>query len=389
MDLKERSLELHRRAKGKLEIRGKVPLNDREDLALAYTPGVAEACLEIAGNPDLVYEYTGKGNLIAVISDGSAVLGLGNIGPAAALPVMEGKSLLFKAFAGIDAIPLCVGTQNVDEIVSLVKWLEPTLGGVNLEDISAPRCFEIEGRLKEEIRIPVFHDDQHGTAVVVLAALINALRVVCKKPASARVVVNGAGAAGIAVSNLLLDAGFADVVLCDSRGIVCSERTAGMNPFKKATARRGNVRNLQGRLEDALQGADVFVGVSAGNVLNQDMVRSMGEDSIVLALANPVPEILAEEAKAGGAKVVGTGRSDYPNQVNNVLAFPGILKGALEARARDINEAMKLAAARAIADLVGPQLSPEYIIPDPFDTRVAPAVARAVCEAATKAGLTG
>lgn len=388
MNLREEALALHRNKKGKLEVRSKVPLQNRRDLTLAYTPGVAEACIEIARDRDLAYEYTIKGNLIGVISDGSAVLGLGDIGPSAALPVMEGKSLLFKSFAGVDAFPLCVAAREIDEIVQLVKWLEPTLGGVNLEDISAPKCFEIERRLKKETNIPVFHDDQHGTAVVVLAALINALKLVKKDMTSIRAVISGAGAAGLATANLLLDSGVRDVVVCDSRGIIWSGRPEGMNEFKEEIARRGNIRNLKGGLREALVQADVFIGVSVGNILTRDMVATMAKDSIVIAMANPVPEIYPDEAKAGGAAVVGTGRSDFPNQVNNVLAFPGIMRGALDARARDINEAMKVAAAKAIADLISPEeLSLDYIIPDPFDRRVAPSVARAVAKAAVESGV--
>lgn len=388
MTLRDEALELHRKNKGKLEVMSKVPLRNKKDLTLAYTPGVAEACLEIAKDPASAYEYTFKGNLIAVVSDGTAVLGLGDIGPAAALPVMEGKSLLFKVFAGVDAIPLCVGTKKVDEIVQLVKWLEPTLGGVNLEDISAPRCFEIERRLKREMNIPIFHDDQHGTAVVVLAALMNALKVVGKAQNAVRVVVNGAGAAGIATSNLLLDTGIPEVVVCDSKGIVYPGRPQGMNPFKEETARRGNKRNLRGTLADAMAGADVFIGVSAPKTVTADMVKAMAEGAVVIAMANPVPEIFPDEAIAGGAKVVGTGRSDFPNQVNNILAFPGILRGALDARASDINETMKIAAARAIAGLIpASELRPDYVIADPFDKRVAPTVAREVARAAAASGV--
>jgi len=386
--LRDDALELHRRNHGKLEVASKVPLRNRQDLTLAYTPGVAEACMEIAKNPDAAYEYTLKRNLIGVVSDGTAVLGLGDIGAAGAIPVMEGKSLLFKSFAGVDAFPLCIATKEVDEIVSFVKWLEPTLGGVNLEDISAPRCFEIERRLKKETSIPIFHDDQHGTAVVVLAALINALKVVGKSHDSVKVVISGAGAAGIATANLLLDTGYPDVVVCDSKGAIYSGRPEGMNPFKEETAKRGNRRNVKGSIAEALVGADIFVGVSAPKTVTTEMVKNMAPGAIVIAMANPIPEIFPEDALAGGAKVVGTGRSDYPNQVNNVLAFPGIMRGALEARARDINEAMKIAAAKAIADLVSPQeLSAEYIIVDPFDKRVGPAVAKAVAQAAMDSGV--
>ncbi|MGE5580450.1 MAG: NAD(P)-dependent malic enzyme [Bacillota bacterium] len=388
MTLRDDALELHRRNHGKLEVRSKVPLRNRQDLTLAYTPGVAEACTEIAQNPDAAYEYTLKRNLIGVVSDGTAVLGLGDIGAAGAIPVMEGKSLLFKSFAGVDAFPLCIATKEVDEIVSFVKWLEPTLGGVNLEDISAPRCFEIERRLKAETSIPIFHDDQHGTAVVVLAALINALKVVGKSQDAVKVVISGAGAAGIATANLLIDTGYPDVVVCDSKGAVYTGRPEGMNPFKEETAKRGNKRNVKGSIAEALDGADILVGVSAPKTITTDMVKKMAPGAIVIAMANPVPEIFPEDALAGGAKVVGTGRSDYPNQVNNVLAFPGILRGALDSRASDINEAMKIAAARAIAELVSPQeLSREYIIVDPFDQRVGPAVAKAVAQAAMDSGV--
>lgn len=383
MTLRDQALELHRVNRGKLEVSSKVPLANGQDLSLAYTPGVAEACLEIVKDPQAVYEYTLKGNLVAVVSDGSAVLGLGNIGPAGALPVMEGKCLLFKGFAGVDAFPICVSAKTTDEIVQMVKWLEPTIGAVNLEDISAPRCFEIERRLKRETDIPIFHDDQHGTAVVVLAALLNALKVVGKRLESARIVVNGAGAAGIATSNLLLDSGAKDVVVCDTKGIVYDGRPEGMNSFKAEVAKKGNIREIKGTLSDALTDADVCVGLSGPNTITREMVSAMGPDSIVIAMANPTPEIYPDEAKAGGAAVVGTGRSDYPNQVNNVLAFPGILRGALDARASDINESMKTAAAKAIAGLISPhELTAEYIIPGPFDLRVGPAVARAVARAA-------
>ena len=388
MTLRDEALELHRKNHGKLEVKSKVPLRNKQDLTLAYTPGVAEACMEIAKNPDDAYQYTLKSNLIGIVSDGTAVLGLGDIGPGGALPVMEGKALLFKSFAGVDAFPLCIGTKKVDEIVSFVKWLEPTLGGVNLEDISAPRCFEIERRLKKETNIPIFHDDQHGTAVVVLSALINALKVVGKTQESVKVVLSGAGAAGIATANLLIDVGFPDVVICDSKGAVYPGRPEGMNPYKEETARRGNKRNVRGTIADALVGADILIGVSAPKTITAEMVKKMAGGAIVIAMANPVPEIFPEEAIAGGAKVVGTGRSDYPNQVNNVLAFPGILRGALDARASDINEAMKIAAAKAIAELVSPEeLSADYIIVDPFDKRVGPAVARAVAQAAIDSGV--
>ncbi len=387
MDLRARALALHRENKGKVGIRSKVELKDKDDLGLAYTPGVAEPCKEIHQDKDLVWEYTFRGNVIAVVSDGSAVLGLGNIGPEAALPVMEGKCVLFKSFAGVDAFPLCLATQDVDEIVETVKRVSPTIGGVNLEDIAAPRCFEVEERLKKETDIPIFHDDQHGTAIVVAAAMINALKVVDKKWSDIRVVVNGAGAAGMAITNLLLSMGAGDVILCDSRGAIYEGRTEGMNPYKEEISKRSN-RDRAKTLAEAVKGADAFLGVSVGGALTQDMVRTMADDAIVLAMANPVPEIYPDEAKAAGAKVVGTGRSDFPNQINNVLAFPGVFRGALDVRARDINEEMKIAAARALADLVDDsQLSPDFIITDVFDERVAPAVAAAVAQAARETGV--
>jgi malate dehydrogenase (oxaloacetate-decarboxylating) len=387
VDLRTRALALHRENKGKVGIRSKVELKDKDDLGLAYTPGVAEPCKEIHQDKDLVWEYTFRGNVIAVVSDGSAVLGLGNIGPEAALPVMEGKCVLFKSFAGVDAFPLCLATQDVDEIVETVKRVSPTIGGVNLEDIAAPRCFEVEERLKKETDIPIFHDDQHGTAIVVAAAMINALKVVDKKWSDIRVVVNGAGAAGMAITNLLLSMGAGDVILCDSRGAIYEGRTEGMNPYKEEISKRSN-RDRAKTLAEAVKGADAFLGVSVGGALTQDMVRTMADDAIVLAMANPVPEIYPDEAKAAGAKVVGTGRSDFPNQINNVLAFPGVFRGALDVRARDINEEMKIAAARALADLVDDsQLSPDFIITDVFDERVAPAVAAAVAQAARETGV--
>jgi malate dehydrogenase (oxaloacetate-decarboxylating) len=387
VDLRTRALALHRENKGKVGIRSKVELKDKDDLGLAYTPGVAEPCKEIHQDKDLVWEYTFRGNVIAVVSDGSAVLGLGNIGPEAALPVMEGKCVLFKSFAGVDAFPLCLATQDVDEIVETVKRVSPTIGGVNLEDIAAPRCFEVEERLKKETDIPIFHDDQHGTAIVVAAAMINALKVVDKKWSDIRVVVNGAGAAGMAITNLLLSMGAGDVILCDSRGAIYEDRTEGMNPYKEEISKRSN-RDRAKTLAEAVKGADAFLGVSVGGALTQDMVRTMADDAIVLAMANPVPEIYPDEAKAAGAKVVGTGRSDFPNQINNVLAFPGVFRGALDVRARDINEEMKIAAARALADLVDDsQLSPDFIITDVFDERVAPAVAAAVAQAARETGV--
>lgn len=388
MTLRDKALRLHRENHGKIEIRSKVPLSTSDDLSLAYTPGVAEACKEIAKDANMSFEYTARGNLVAVVSDGSAVLGLGDIGPYAAMPVMEGKALLFKHFGDVDAIPLCLGTKDVDRIVETIKLLEPSVGAVNLEDISAPRCFELEDRLKSETSIPIFHDDQHGTAVIVLAAIINALRFVQKRMEDARFVINGAGAAGLATSLLLLKTGATDVVLCDSRGAIYDGRADGMNPAKKSVAKVSNPRKVTGGLADALVGADVLIGLSAPGTINAAMVSCMAPGSVVLAMANPVPEIFPEEAKKGGATVVGTGRSDFPNQVNNVLAFPGILRGALDCRAKDINDEMKIAAARAIAGLVTEtELNSDYIIVDPFDNRVAPAVARAVVTAAIETGV--
>ncbi|HOP71400.1 MAG TPA: malic enzyme-like NAD(P)-binding protein [Bacillota bacterium] len=382
MDLRTRALALHRENRGKVGIVSKIELRGKDDLGLAYTPGVAEPCKEIHRDKDLVWEYTFRGNVIAVVTDGSAVLGLGNIGPEAALPVMEGKCVLFKTFANVDAFPLCLATQDTDEIVETIKRISPTIGGVNLEDIAAPRCFEIEARLKKETDIPIFHDDQHGTAIVVAGAMINALKVVDKELSDIRIVVNGAGAAGMAITNLLLNMGAGDVILCDSRGAIYEGRTEGMNPYKEEISKRSN-KDKAKTLEDALKGADAFLGVSVGGVLTQDMVRTMAKDPIVQAMANPVPEIYPDEAKAAGAKVVGTGRSDFPNQINNVLAFPGVFRGALDVRARDINEEMKIAAAHALAGLVDEsQLSPDFIITDVFDERVAPAVAKAVAQAA-------
>ena len=387
MDLRTRALALHSENKGKVGIKSKIELKNKDDLGLAYTPGVAEPCKEIHRDKDLVWEYTFKGNVIAVVTDGSAVLGLGNIGPEAALPVMEGKCVLFKTFADVDAFPLCLATQDVDEIVETIKRVSPAIGGVNLEDIAAPRCFEIEERLKKETDIPIFHDDQHGTAIVVAGAMINALKVVDKEWSDFRVVVNGAGAAGMAITNLLLSMGAGDVILCDSRGAIYEGRTEGMNPYKKEISKRSN-KDKAKTLAQALKGADAFLGVSVGGALTQDMVRTMADDAIVLAMANPVPEIYPDEAKAAGAKVVGTGRSDFPNQINNVLAFPGVFRGALDVRARDINEEMKIAAARALADLVDDsQLSPDFIITDVFDERVSPAVAAAVARAAKETGV--
>lgn len=387
MDLRTKALSLHKENRGKIAIRSKIELKDREALGLAYTPGVAEPCKEIHRDKELVWDYTFRGNIIAVVSDGSAVLGLGNIGPEAALPVMEGKCVLFKTFADVDAFPLCLGTQDVDKIVETVKLISPTIGGVNLEDISAPRCFAIEERLKKEADIPIFHDDQHGTAVVVAAAMLNAIKVVDKTLKDIRIVVNGAGAAGMAITNLLMSMGAGDVILCDSRGALYEGRSEGMNPYKENIARKTN-RDKAKSLSEALKGADAFVGVSVGGALTQDMVKSMAKDAMVMAMANPVPEIYPDEAKAAGAKVVGTGRSDFPNQINNVLAFPGIFRGALDVRASDINEEMKIAAAHALAGLVDEgKLNADFIITDVFDPRVAPTVAAAVAKAARDTGV--
>ncbi|MHB1404894.1 MAG: NAD(P)-dependent malic enzyme [Desulfitobacteriaceae bacterium] len=387
MGFREDALALHKDNKGKISVVSKVKLNSRIDLSLAYTPGVAEPCKEISLNRDLVYEYTTKGNMVAVVTDGSAVLGLGDIGPEAGLPVMEGKAVLFKSFAGVNAFPICVSSKEVADIVAAVKLIAPGFGGVNLEDISAPRCFTIEEQLKKELNIPVFHDDQHGTAVVVMAGILNALRVVEKQMDKVKVVVNGAGAAGIAVSKLFLSVGVGDLVLCDSTGAIYRGRTKGMNVYKEELASRTNT-GLNKTLEEALYGADIFIGVSVAGAVSRDMAASMAKDAIIIAMANPVPEIYPEDAKAAGAKVIGTGRSDFPNQINNVLAFPGILRGALDVRAKDINEEMKHAAAKAIASLVSEaELGPDMVIPDPFDRRVAPAVAAAVAAAAQKTGV--
>lgn len=386
--LREESLRLHRENRGKLTVQSKVPLNSARDLSLAYSPGVAEPCKEIHTDQESVYDFTMKGNLVAVVSDGTAVLGLGNIGPHAAMPVMEGKAVLFKAFAGVDAFPICIDTTEIDKIVETVKLLSPTFGGINLEDIAAPKCFIIEERLKKEVDIPVFHDDQHGTAIVTLAGLINALKVVGKKMEEIRVVANGAGAAGIAIIKLLLSVGVQDVIMCDSRGTIYEGRPYGMNPIKESIARLTNRDRVRGSLADAIRGADVFIGVSVEGAVTKEMVASMNRDPIIFAMANPVPEIMPEDAYAVGAKVVGTGRSDFPNQVNNVLAFPGIFRGALDVRARGINEEMKIAAARAIADLIDEdELRPDYVIPAPFDPRVAPNVAAAVAKAAMETGM--
>ena len=381
MDIAQESLRLHEQWQGKLETVPKMRIETREDLALAYTPGVAEPCRKIAENPSDAYKYTMKANTVAVVSDGSAVLGLGNIGPAAAMPVMEGKCALFKTFGGVNAVPLCLDTQDVDEIVETVKRLAPSFGGINLEDISAPRCFEIERRLIDELDIPVFHDDQHGTAIVVLSGVINALRLTGKQKESCRVVVNGAGSAGIAIAKLLLNYGFRNLILCDKCGIINS-RSEGINEAQRAMLATTNLNDEEGALADAMRGADIFVGVSAPGIVSADMVKSMNSDAILFAMANPTPEIFPDVARAAGARVVGTGRSDFPNQINNVVAFPGIFKGALESRAARITKQMKLAAAEALAALVSDdELSEDFIMPEPFDPRAVEAVAAAVAGA--------
>jgi malate dehydrogenase (oxaloacetate-decarboxylating) len=388
LTLREEALHMHRVNKGKLESKSKVPVANARDLSLAYSPGVAEPCKEIYDKPETVYDYTMKGNMVAVVSDGTAVLGLGNIGPEAALPVMEGKAVLFKSFAGVDAFPICLNTTDIDKIVETVKLLEPTFGGVNLEDIAAPNCFAIEERLKKETNIPVFHDDQHGTAIVTVAGLVNALKIVGKKMNEIKVVANGAGAAGIAIIKLLYSYGVRDIIMCDTKGAIYEGRPNGMNAIKDEVAKFTNRDNVQGTLAEAIKGADVFIGVSVAGALTSEMIQSMNSDPIIFAMANPVPEIMPEEAKAAGAKVIGTGRSDFPNQVNNVLAFPGIFRGALDARATHINEKMKVAAVNAIAGLIHEsELSSDYVIPGPFDPRVAPEVAAAVAKAAMETGV--
>lgn len=388
--MREDALKLHRENQGKLAVSAKVPLKNTRDLSLAYSPGVAEPCREIHKDAGKVYEYTNKGNYVAIVSDGTAVLGLGNIGAEAALPVMEGKAVLFKSFAGVDAFPVCLGTNEVEEIVRAVKLLEPTFGGINLEDIAAPACFEIEARLKEQLSIPVFHDDQHGTAIVTAAAAINALKIANKELGQIRLVINGAGAAAIAVTKLLLGMGAKDIIVCDSSSAIYRGRTHRMNPYKEEIASLSNPRNIQGNLAAAVEGCDLFIGLSVAKVLTAEMVGTMAANPIIFAMANPVPEIDPAEAKDAGALVVGTGRSDYPNQINNVLAFPGVFRGALDTRSKSINEEMKIAAAFAIASLVDSnELDAEYIIPGPFDSRVAPAVAAAVARAAMESGVAG
>ena len=385
MDYAKESLRLHAQWKGKIEVNATVPVSTKDDLSLAYTPGVAQPCLEIQKDIDKSYELTRRHNLCAVITDGSAVLGLGDIGPEAGMPVMEGKCVLFKAFGGVDAFPLCVKTKDVEEFVQTVYNISGSFGGINLEDIAAPRCFEIERKLKEKCDIPIFHDDQHGTAIITLAGLTNALKVVGKKKEDVKVVTSGAGAAAVSIVKLLLSAGFKNVTMCDRKGAIYAGRD-GLNWIKEEMAQVTNLEKKSGPLADILVGADVFIGVSAPGMVTREMVRTMGRDAIIFACANPTPEIFPDEAKAGGARVVSTGRSDYPNQINNVLAFPGVFRGTFDVRASDINEEMKMAAARALADLVGDQLSEDYIIPAAFDPRVGPAVAKAVAEAARRSG---
>lgn len=385
MNYAEESLKLHEQWKGKIEVVATVPVATKDDLSLAYTPGVAQPCLEIQRNVEKSYELTRRHNLCLVVTDGSAVLGLGDIGPEAGMPVMEGKCVLFKTFGDVDAFPLCIKSKDVDEIVNTIYLISGSFAGINLEDISAPRCFEIEQRLKEKCDIPVFHDDQHGTAIITLAGLTNALRLTGKKKENVRVIVNGAGAAAISITRLLLTAGFSDITLCDRRGAIYEGRSEGMNPVKEEMAKRTNREKKQGSLADMLIGADIFIGVSAPKTVTTEMVRTMNQDAIIFACANPTPEIFPDEAKAGGAKVVATGRSDFPNQINNVLAFPGIFRGAFDVRAKDINDEMKLAAASALANLIpDEELAEDYIIPKAFDPRVGKAVADAVADAAKK-----
>ena len=387
MDVMERSLEMHKKWAGKIEVCSRAKINNAEDLTLAYTPGVAKPCLEIQKNPDLSYEYTRRANLVAVITDGSAVLGLGNIGAVAGMPVMEGKCALFKEFADVDAFPLCVKSNDVDEIVNTIALIGDSFGGINLEDIAAPRCFEIEAKLKERLDIPVFHDDQHGTAIVVAAAMMNACKVAGKNMSDLKIVINGAGAAGCAIGKLLLKLGVGDIIMVDREGIICEGDTR-LNKAKAEMASLTNKEHLKGKLADAMKGADAFVGVSMPDLVNEEMVKSMAEKPMIFAMANPVPEIMPDKAKAAGAFIVGTGRSDFPNQINNVVAFPGIFKGALAVRATDINEEMKMAAAKAIASCVSDEeLSTEFILPNAFDRKVPVAVAEAVAQAARDSGV--
>ena len=388
MDYAKESLRLHGEWKGKIEVVTRVPVENKDDLSLAYTPGVAQPCLEIQKDVDKSYDLTRRWNMCLVVTDGSAVLGLGNIGPEAGMPVMEGKCVLFKAFGDVDAFPLCIKSNDVDEIVNTIYLISGSFGGVNLEDISAPRCFEIEKELKEKCDIPIFHDDQHGTAIITLAGLTNALKVVGKKKEDVRIIMNGAGAAAISIARLLLTAGFKDITLCDRKGAIYEGRPEGMNPIKDEMAKVTNLAKKSGSLADMLVGADVFIGVSAPGAVTTEMVKTMNKDAVVFACANPIPEIFPDDAKAGGAKVVSTGRSDFPNQINNVLAFPGIFRGAFDVRAKEINDEMKLAASEALANLItDEELSPEYIIPKAFDKRVGPAVAKAVAEAAKRTGV--
>ena len=388
MDYAKESLRLHGEWKGKIEVVTRVPVENKDDLSLAYTPGVAQPCLEIQKDVNKSYELTRRWNMCLVVTDGSAVLGLGNIGPEAGMPVMEGKCVLFKAFGDVDAFPLCIKSNDVDEIVNTIYMISGSFGGVNLEDISAPRCFEIEKKLKECCDIPIFHDDQHGTAIITLAGLTNALKVVGKKKEDVHVVMNGAGAAAISIARLLLTAGFKNITLCDRKGAIYEGRPEGMNPVKDEMSKVTNLDKKAGSLADMLVGADVFIGVSAPGAVTTEMVKTMNKDAIVFACANPTPEIFPDDAKAGGAKVVSTGRSDFPNQINNVLAFPGIFRGAFDVRAKEINDEMKLAASEALANLIADEeLSPEYIIPKAFDKRVGPAVAKAVAEAAKRTGV--
>lgn len=388
MDYAKESLRLHGEWKGKIEVVTRVPVENKDDLSLAYTPGVAQPCLEIQKDVNKSYELTRRWNMCLVVTDGSAVLGLGNIGPEAGMPVMEGKCVLFKAFGDVDAFPLCIKSNDVDEIVNTIYMISGSFGGVNLEDISAPRCFEIEKKLKEKCDIPIFHDDQHGTAIITLAGLTNALKVVGKKKEDVHVVMNGAGAAAISIARLLLTAGFKNITLCDRKGAIYEGRPEGMNPVKDEMSKVTNLDKKAGSLADMLVGADVFIGVSAPGAVTTEMVKTMNKDAIVFACANPTPEIFPDDAKAGGAKVVSTGRSDFPNQINNVLAFPGIFRGAFDVRAKEINDEMKLAASEALANLItDEELSPEFIIPKAFDKRVGPAVAKAVAEAAKRTGV--
>ncbi|MTI61043.1 MAG: NAD-dependent malic enzyme [Firmicutes bacterium] len=387
MSIYDEALDMHKKNQGKISIKSKVAVKNKHDLSMAYSPGVAEPCRKIEENRDAIYEYTNRGNFVAVVSSGTAVLGLGDIGPEAALPVMEGKAVLFKEFAGVDAFPICVGTKDVDEIVKFVKLLEPTFAGINLEDIAAPECFEIENRLKEETNMAIFHDDQHGTAIVSLAGLINSLKLIDKKIDDIKILVNGAGASATSVTKLLLKEGAQNIVVCDSKGAIYEGRKERMNPAKEELAALTNPDKIKGELADVIKDADVFIGLSVANVLSEEMVKTMKDNPVIFGLSNPTPEIAPEIAQKAGAKIIATGRSDYPNQINNVLAFPGVFRGALDVRAKDINEEMKLAAAHAIANLVGDDLAADYVVPAPFDPRVAPEVAAAVARAAVDSGV--